>query len=52
MTRIIITKTEFLDKYEANELNLKTLIVTPIAIIVKSLPAKDKPETIYIVNIP
>ena len=50
MTRRIITKAEFLDLYEAEE--LYDILVTPIAIIAKTYPKKDYHSEIVIVNIP
>lgn len=50
--KVNITKAEFLDYYENNEIDLNSLIVTPIAILVKSVPKKSKPQVIYVVNIP
>lgn len=50
MTRRIITKTEFLDLYENGE--LFDIISTPIAVIAKRYPEKDRLAEIVIVNIP
>lgn len=52
MTRRIITKAEFLDLYQADELIIKDILVTPIAIIAKTKPKKDYIQEIVIVNIP
>jgi len=49
MTRRIITKAEFLDLYEASE--LIDILVTPIAILAKTPPKKDKHSELVVVNL-
>lgn len=46
----VITKNEFLTLYEDGE--LQDILVTPIAIVAKTIPEKDKPMEIVVVNIP
>lgn len=45
------TKAQFLALYENKQLQLKSLIVTPLAVLGRTIPKKDTPEVAFYVNV-